>query len=317
MPAISASAPAKSILFGEHAVVYLRPAIAIPISDLRTSVSVLANPKGQPGIQLIDAPDIHIKCFSNQLSRDNPIRAILQKIIDYYHIDHYPACEIRIVSQIPMAAGLGSSASTAVALVRALIGFLGKEEDDKVINELAFHFEKVVHGDPSGVDNAVVASEKPIYFVKNGEIEFLSVMKPMHFIIADSGVKSLTRDVVAQVKENWVIQKAKYESIFDQIGIITNIAKEAISLGRLQEIGGLLNQNHALLKQMGVSCDELDRLVEAANQAGALGAKLCGKGKGGNMIALMMNEEDAGKVQNALIASGAVKTYSTVVKATK
>ncbi|MCC6569201.1 MAG: mevalonate kinase, partial [Anaerolineales bacterium] len=93
------------------------------------------------------------------------------------------------------------------------------------------------------------------------------------------------------------------------------IAKEArtrIEIGDWRLLGDLMNQNHALLQEMTVSSPELDRLVEAARKAGAVGAKLSGGGRGGNMIALIQ-PENADEVSSALIAAGAKNTIVTQV----
>jgi mevalonate kinase len=316
MPAISASAPAKSILFGEHAVVYQRPAIAIPISDLRSTVYITANPLGKSGIQLLDAPDIHLKSFTDQLEHDHPFRVAIKSVMDFYHQDHFPACEIKISSKVPIASGLGSSASVAVALIRALIKFLGQPLKEEDINKLAYNVEKIIHGNPSGVDNTVIAFEKPIFFVKDKTIEFLSIKQSLPLIIGNSGIKSLTREVVSQVRENWMDHKIQFEMYFDQIGKITESAKNALWVGNLHEIGKLMDENHAILKMIGVSCEKLNQLVEAAIKAGALGAKLCGSGQGGNMIALLNEKEDYSQVQNALLNAGATETYFTILQST-
>lgn len=309
MPATSASASAKSILFGEHAVVYGRPAIAIPIQDLRTKVHITANPLGKPGVQLLDAPDIKMKCYSDQLEADHPFRVAIQSVMDYFHLDHFPACEIRITSTIPIAAGLGSSASTAVAMIRGLIYFLGQTTEASIINQLAFNVEKSIHGSPSGIDNTVIAFEKPVYFVKEGSPEFLKIVKSFHFIIADTGIRSLTKEVVSQVREMWRNNKADFESIFNQIGEISQHAKEALKSGNQVLAGDLMNQNHTLLQSLGVSCNALDHLVNAAMTSGALGAKLCGSGKGGNMIALIKDTSEKEKIKEALLAAGAARIF--------
>jgi len=309
MPATSASASAKSILFGEHAVVYGRPAIAIPIHDLRTRIHITANPLGKPGIQLLDAPDIEMRRFSDELEANHPFRIAIQSVTDYLHLDHFPACEIRITSTIPVAAGLGSSASTAVAMIRGLIYFLGQTVETSIINQLAFNVEKSIHGNPSGIDNTVIAFEKPILFVKESLPEFLKITNPFHFIIADTGIRSLTKEVVSQVRKKWQKNIADFELIFDQIGEISQQAKEALKSGNQVLIGDLMNRNHALLQSIGVSCDALDRLVNAAITSGALGAKLCGSGQGGNMIALIKDSSEREKIQEDLLAAGAARIF--------
>jgi mevalonate kinase len=313
MPAISATAPAKTILFGEHAVVYQRPAIAVPINNLRTIVSILANPKNKPGDVIIEARDINFKEHFDELTNEHPFRVAIQKVTEFFHLDHFPSCEIMITSNVPIASGLGSSASTAVALIRALALFLGQQPNDRIISDLAFQVEKIHHGNPSGIDNSVVAYEKPVFFIKQNPIKILKVKFPLNFILGNTGIHSLTKDVVSAVREKWTINTERYEKIFDEIGEISKSAKVAIEFGDIQKIGKMMNENHLLLKQIDVSCLELDKLTDAALKAGALGAKLCGSGRGGNMIALI-NEEDSLQVQIALKSAGATHTYFTQIQ---
>jgi len=102
--------------------------------------------------------------------------------------------------------------------------------------------------------------------------------------------------------------------MFDQVGRIAQAARLAIAAGQIAQLGPLMNDNHNLLVQLGVSSPELDRLVQAARAAGALGAKLSGGGRGGNMIALA-SDESAPEIARALLSSGAVRTITTTIHA--
>jgi len=235
MPSISATASAKTILFGEHAVVYQQPAIAVPVSELRTKVNILANPIGRPENTLINAPDIKFKKYFYELDDNHPFRMAIRIVINHFHLDHFPACEISITSSIPIASGLGSSASTAVALIRALGNFLGQQLDNQTVSDLAFQVEKIHHGNPSGIDNTVIAFEKPIFFVKQSPIEILKIQEELNLVIGDTGIHSLTKDVVSSIRELWTRNPKKYENLFDQIGEISESAKNAMKSGNIDE----------------------------------------------------------------------------------
>jgi len=112
---------------------------------------------------------------------------------------------------------------------------------------------------------------------------------------------------VGDVRKAWESNPVQYENIFAQNGQISQEIRQSIENGKIEEIGLLMNENHALLQKIDVSSPELDRLVTAAMSAGALGAKLSGGGRGGNMIALA-TPENAARVADALIASGAPRT---------
>jgi len=313
MPAIFSKAPAKTILFGEHAVVYGQPAIAIPVTDLYSKVSVISNPVGSPNEVRIIAPGIKLNKLISDLPSNDYFISAIQMVMYYLHIDHYPACEVRISSTIPIASGLGSSAALAVSLLRALFFFLGTSPEDLVISDLAFQLEKISHGDPSGIDNSVIAYEKPIYYVREKPIELLKVGRAFTIVIGNSGVKSATKVAVAAVRERYQSSPIKFEYLFQKIGAISNEARINIESGNINVIGEKMIENHKLLQELGVSCPELDNLVEAGIHAGAIGAKLCGGGLGGNIIALA-GDDAAAQIADALLIAGAVKTYITIIK---
>jgi mevalonate kinase len=107
--------------------------------------------------------------------------------------------------------------------------------------------------------------------------------------------------------------ETKWEKVFRQVGEIVNRARIAIEGGKTEELGKLMDQNHALLQEMSVSSSELDKLVRAAHKAGAMGAKLSGGGRGGNMIALV-GPESAETVAKSLVEAGARRVIITKVE---
>ncbi len=314
MPAISVYAPSKTILVGEHAVVYNRPAIALPIDNLQTNVIITANPLGKENQIAIFAPNINLKQKLSGMKKNNPIHASISIVKDYLKIDHYPSFEIRINSCIPIAAGLGSSASMAVAIIHATGLFFGVNLPTQTICDLAFEVEKIIHGNPSGIDNSVIAFDQPIYFQREKPIEILHIKKSFFLIIGNSGIRGITKEAVLGVKNRWMTESKKYEGIFDSIGQITIEARNSIETGLIENLGALMVKNHGFLQQLGVSCAKLDNLVSAALKAGAQGAKLCGAGLGGNMIALV-DYCHIDPVKIALQETGAVEAYTAKFEA--
>jgi mevalonate kinase len=313
MPAISASAPGKAILFGEHAVVYGRPAIAIPIMEVRAKVIVTANPLGLPGSVRIQSPEVGIDTMLADLPSDHPLAAAVWQVSSALDLPHLPACKIRITSTIPVASGLGSSAAVSVAIIRAFSDFLGVALMDEEISAMAFEIEKLHHGTPSGIDNTVVVYGMPVFFIKGNPPERFSIGKPLTLVIGDSGIASPTALAVADVRKAWQEEPERYEGMFDVIGEIVFQARNAIESGRIETIGMLMNENHNILAQLGVSSPELDHLTTAAREAGAMGAKLCGGGRGGNIIALG-TQENAPIISRALEDAGAVQTITTRIE---
>jgi mevalonate kinase len=312
MPAYTASAPGKIILFGEHAVVYGRPAIAVPVRQLRARSVVAADPRGEPGAVHIQAADVELDAWLDELAADHPLKRVISVVLNELQITRLPACRLQITSSIPVAAGLGSGAAVSVATIRALAAFLGQPLTDERVSALAYEVEKLHHGTPSGIDNTVITYAAPIYFRRGQPIEILHLGGHFTIVIGDTGISSPTMVAVGDVRELWQADPHHYEAIFDAVGEIVKRARVCIENGMLQGLGPLMDENQALLEQMRVSSPELERLVQAARQAGALGAKLSGGGRGGNMIALAQPEH-AEQVAKALRDAGAVHTWVTMI----
>lgn len=308
-----ATAPAKIILFGEHAVVYGRPAIAVPVTKLTATVEIITEPELSPGTIQIEAPDIDLKSNLADLPGDYPLNVAIQAFKGHSGIKQIPPCFIKISSSIPVASGMGSGAAVSVALFRSLAAYFDMPLSKQEISELTFEVEKIHHGLPSGIDNTVIAFGMPVYFVKGQPPQTIDVGKPMNIIIGDTGIASSTAVTVGDVRKAWLADKAALDAVFDAIGEITRSARRAIAEGQIQILGRLMNENHALLRKFDVSSPELDNLVEAARQAGALGAKLSGGGRGGNMIALT-EADRVEQVSQALREAGARNIITTIVK---
>jgi mevalonate kinase len=305
----TSSAPGKIILFGEHAVVYGRPALAVPVIQVHADVEILD--ASRRGIW-IDAPGVNLHAELNALSSDHPIASVINNLFFLLRVSPFPNLDIKILSTIPVASGLGSGAAVTVALSRALASHLNHSMADEEINAFAYEIEKLHHGTPSGIDNTVVTYAKPVYFIKGQPIEMFKVGQPFTILIADTGVSAPTKESVGDVRRLWMNDKSHWETIFDQIGEISFTARRAIEAGKWEVLGELMNENHALLQQMTVSSPELDRLVDAARMAGALGAKLSGGGRGGNMIALVQPQQ-AASMASSLKEAGAKNTIITQV----
>lgn len=306
---MNASAPGKIILFGEHAVVYGRPALAVPVTQVHADVDIADS--SRPGIW-IHAPGVNLLAEWTSLPSDHPVASVLHNFFFAFGISPFPNLDISITSTIPVASGLGSGAAVTVALVRALSSTLQRPLSDEQVNAFAYEIEKLHHGTPSGIDNTVITYARPVYFIKGQPIETFAVGRPFTIVIGDTGISAPTKESVGDVRKLWEADKTLWEKVFDQVGEISNSAREQIESGHIESLGDLMNQNHALLQTMTVSSPELDRLVEAARRSGASGAKMSGGGRGGNMIALVENE-NAPAVAEALLSAGARRTIITTV----
>jgi len=305
----TSSAPGKIILFGEHAVVYGRPALAVPVTQVHADVDV--SDSARAGIW-IDAPDVGLHAELNTLPSDHPIASVINNLFFLSRVFPFPNLEIKITSTIPVASGLGSGAAVTVALTRALASHLNYSMSDEEVNAFTYEIEKLHHGTPSGIDNTVVTYGRPVYFVKGQPIGTFKVGEPFTIVIADTGISAPTKESVADVRKLWEADKKYWENVFDEIGDISFAARHVIEEGWIKMLGALMDENHTLLQEMTVSSPELDKLVEAARNAGALGAKLSGGGRGGNMIALV-KPEIAETVSLSLKEAGAKNTIITQV----
>jgi mevalonate kinase len=304
------SAPAKIILFGEHAVVYGQPAIAIPVPALRAYAEVKPAPAGQGlRIHALDTDqDVSVSLLAQV---DDALTHMAQLVLKHFNMSP-PDITIELRSRIPIASGLGSGAAVSAALARALAGAGGQALATDTLNDLVYELEKRHHGTPSGIDNTVIVYEQPVYFVRNQPIERLDVAGVWHFVIGDTGQASLTKAAVAAVRALYDQDQPHIQPVLDKIGEVTSEARRALQTGDAASVGRLMAENHSLLQQLNVSSEQLDRLVAAAGDAGALGAKMSGGGRGGNMIALVSSRTRT-RVAEALRAAGAVHVYETVL----
>ena len=307
---ITSSAPGKIILFGEHAVVYGRPALAVPVTQVQATATVSENSRG--GVR-VEAPNIALSDELSNLAPDHPLAAVINSVFSALGIAHPPACTVYLQSTIPIAAGLGSGAAVSVAILRALSAFLGAPLPDERVNKLAFEVEKLHHGTPSGIDNTVITYARPVYFIKGQRIKTFRVGAAFTIVIADTGISAPTKESVGAVQKLWKSAPSRWEKIFDRVGEIVWDARQAIERGDNDELGKLMDANHDLLKVMTVSSVELDGLIETAHRSGALGAKLSGGGRGGNMIALVSREK-APVLAEALLSAGAKRAIVTTIQ---
>jgi len=289
---VIASAPAKVILFGEHFVVYGKPAIAVAI-DRRVYVKV--------GIR--EDRKLYIRSLNLEISgyfrnekfvlesgkesaeeKFEPIRVVTEKLLEASNKD--VGVTIEIDSQIPVAAGLGSSASVATATATALNHLLNAELSREEIFKVTFEAEKLIHGTPSGIDPAIATYGGAIIYRKDEGFQPINIEFSVPLIVGDTGLERSTGSLVAHVKQIRNAYPEIVNSIFEAGEKIVEKAVQALKEGDLEVLGRLMLINHGLLFAIGVSHEKLDKLVHAALRAGAYGAKLTGAGGGGCMIAI-------------------------------
>ncbi len=312
----TATAPGKIILVGEHAVVYGRPALAVPVWEVQATATVC---DGQPGSGLT----LHARDLGRTFTLDNPqhhnepLIVAARLALARLALDS-PNWQVDLHSTIPIASGLGSGAAVSAALVKALFAHAGQLLDAATMSDIIFESERLHHGTPSGIDNTVIAYGQPVWFVKGQLPQTFVPRLPLTLTIADSGLASPTRETVGDVRIARQRKPERYERLFDEMAATAVAARALIEqgngeVGEQEKLGDLFNHNHALLQAIGVSSPTLDRLVDAARGAGAMGAKLSGGGRGGNVIALVSASTRAAVVQ-ALVVAGARRVVVTSVE---
>lgn len=324
----TASAPGKIILFGEHAVVYGEPAIAVPVTQLQATAVVEDAP--QPGVRL-RAPDLGEDVWLDEAAAEHPlaaaVRTLLAAIESPMPVPPSPfpfRLKITVTSSIPIASGLGSGAAIAAALIRALARHLGRHDlaTDERVSQMTYEVERIHHGTPSGIDNTVVSYGRPVFFIRAGApvkprpvqvLEPFTTGRPFHFLIGDSGVRAPTLESVSDVRAQWEADPSRMEELFAACGRLAIAARQALETGDTAAVGRLMTDNHTVLQNLTVSSEPLDRLVAAALTAGAFGAKLSGGGRGGNMIALVEGGQQK-PVTTALLAAGALRVLETTLE---
>ena len=294
---IKASAPAKVILLGEHFVVHGEPAIVLAI-DKRATVTVETRNDSKIFIESKDIgasgffvnDEFHPKMGGKEAGRKlEPIYAIVKEAIRRYNLRY--GININIESSIPVGAGLGSSAAVSVATASAIFSMLDPKVSKDTIFNAAFNAEKIVHETPSGVDPAVSTYGGILWYCRSKPIRRLKIDINLPLVIGNTGKERSTGKLVAKVNK----LRSRYPLIVGKIikagGEIVKRSVKALREGDLKTLGELMNIDHELLRALGVSCRELEELIYAAREAGALGAKLTGAGGGGCMIALAYPEK--------------------------
>ena len=315
MATSTATAPGKAILFGEHAVVYGRAAIAVPVAKVKATAAVTDAPPGTGCT--IAAPDIGARVHLSTQQED-PLALAVRLAIEEVGIEEEPDWQIEVRSDIPIAGGMGSGAAVSAALVKAVFSHCklpahGPPED-ATVNRIVYAVERLHHANPSGIDNTVVVYRQPVRFVRGQPPQRFDIARPFLLIIADTGIASSTAAVVSDVRRAWEQDTKRYEAIFDDIGEIAETARRAIESGNVDALGPLMQENHRLLCKLDVSSGELDRLIAIAEEAGAAGAKLSGAGRGGNLIAVAASKS-VETVREALLAGGAAGIVVTQIGA--
>ena len=297
---VTASAPGKVYLFGEHAVVYGEPAVPCAI-ERRAQVTATRRDSGlrvHAGDLTIDGFTVEYEGSASERPDVDIEDSLVEAGIGYVNEaieqarDAADAPEagfdVTVDSQIPLGAGLGSSAAVAVAAIKAATRELGVDLPPEEIAGRAYQVEHTVQdGQASRADTFCSAMGGAVR-VEGDDCRTLSA-PDLPFVVGFDGGAGDTAGLVSRVRG----LRDSYEFAAETVGTIGDVVRtgeRALSDGNTDELGRLMNVNHGLLSALGVSSRSLDAMVWAARDAGALGAKLTGAGGGGCIVALDESE---------------------------
>ncbi|MFX1323220.1 MAG: mevalonate kinase [Promethearchaeota archaeon] len=294
----------KTILFGEHFVVYGLPAIASALGSYTIANVKVVDGKGW------SVDDQRPATPGYKKKKYNEAMQSITNIIEHLKVDiESQKLDITFSGDLIAASGVGASAAQCTSLARALNDVFKLDLDDEKINEAAYEGEKAYHGTPSGIDNTASTYGGLIWFIKNlnggkNTMDLLQSPKKMPLVIANSGITASTAEVVADVRRLKEENPKKFDKIFSKYNNLAEEAKKALINGDIVVIGNLMNQNHKLLQEIMVSGEINDKLVKIALKNGAIGAKITGTGRGGLVIALAENEEIQEQIAKAIEKEG-------------
>lgn len=304
----TSSAPGKIYLFGEHAVVYGEPAIPCAI-DRRARVQAASRADGRLRVDLqdltldgftvtwdgspesapqVDVPDPLLRAATGYLTGAIEVAKEAAEA---------PAAgfDLTVESELPLGAGLGSSAAVVCATIDAASRELGTALAAEEIARLAYEVESTVQGGQASRADTYCSAMGGAVRVEGSATSRLDRVERLPLVVGYDGGAGDTGRLVEGVGE----LREQYEFAADTVGAIgdlVEVGERALAQGALAEVGRLMSFDHGLLSSLGVSSGSLDAMVWAARDAGAHGAKLTGAGGGGCIVAL----DETGEVETAL-----------------
>ncbi len=293
---LSARAPGKCIVFGEHAVVHGAPELAFAI-DLYTQVLVRS------------AETTRLNADAEATAQNPYFRSALERAWS-----GGPPIDVRAVSRIPRAAGLGSSAAFAAALAAAF-GAARGGVDRAALAQQAFEIERGAQGVGSAGDTSTSVAGGFVAINGGGSEPLWTVRAPDQtwkvtrvadpgwvWVVAHSGVPRSTGDAVRAVGER--LQKPDGPSLLAEFTRVAGDGIRAVAQGDRATVAELIRRNQELLREVGVSHPRLEELIRAAEPA-AEASKLTGAGAGGSIVALPIPGKEAELVRR-LARAGAL-----------
>lgn len=278
---MTAAAHGKVILLGEHAVVFGADALAASLSPGATC-EARPSPAG-PVLSVAPWGSSFRPGDGSELGRAAGGLCAAMGAGD---------AALSLTLHLPGGGGLGSSAAMGVACARALAEMAGRRLDDDELLAHALGWERVFHGNPSGVDHTLAALGGVGLFSRADGLRRVPTRGALRLCLADSGERASTREMVDGVARLRGRRPEATDRTFEAIGVVARNGALALGAGDVKGLGELMDLNQNLLAALLVSTERLEDLCASARGAGALGAKLTGAGGGGCVIALAPGREE-------------------------
>lgn len=300
---IQSSSPGNLFLFGEHAVVYKKPAIIVSVGK---RVKCQAKTMSLGKIE-IDSREFGKASFCKKKRGNKDLFILLDLCKDFLSkFKIKKGIRLKIISDIPVASGMSSSSAVLCSILCSLSKLFGLGIHKRDYYKYLIGYQRVIHGGRASGAEIISSSEggfSYISFNQDLKIEKLGSF-PFEVVIGDTGIKTKTSRTVKFHIPNLMREKPDFvKRCFTKIEKITKKGLKAILERDLTEIGRLMSKNQKILSELGLSHPKLDVAIKKALEAGAYGAKLSGKGQGGVMLALV-DRKSRGRVAKAIKEAG-------------
>jgi galactokinase/mevalonate kinase-like predicted kinase len=247
---------------------------------------------------------------------------IARAVLDYLHLPEL-SCRVAYDSEIPLRSGLAGSTALVVALLKSFLAWRGVRSNPYELAERARSVELNYLQVVCGYQDACMCTFGGLnymdfrgkQFYRRAEAELYATIEPLSayvpelpFVLGFTGVQHVSGAVHKPLRERWLEGDSAVVQGYERITELARMGKKALIMGDWQTLGRLMNENHAIQRDLGGSGESNERLIAAARNAGALGAKLAGAGDGGTIIALWP-WQDSGPLEEALCQASACAFY--------
>ena len=276
-----ASAPGKVILFGEHFVVYGVKAI---LCSINKRVTVTAEKINERKIS------INSEIGNIVLEPNKSISEINSPLKPFYYLankvikNQNTGIQINIDSEIPLGAGLGSSSACCVAGAAAIFRLFGEISKEEILKH-AIEAEKTIFENTSGADCTVCTYGGIMEYDKKQGFKKIENEPNFHLVIVNSNIKHSTESMVSKVKQFEIENEEEFTKLCDQESKLVKDVLELLKENNTSKIGEKINQNQEYLEIIGISNNELRKMIKMG-QKSSFGAKITGSGGGGCIFAI-------------------------------